>query len=392
MLIRNIDVSDGLVNGTFAKVATITTHTRDGYVQFIGLHLDNVTAGQKHRNKAPGGDDNIVYIERSEEPLKRKGTVRRQFPMKLAFACTIHKVQGMTADRAVVSLKHIFESGMAYVALSRTTSLSGLHINDFDEKKIFCDPEISASLENMPKADFHSIQPILHIVQDSNLNSALKIIHHNTEGLECHMEDLKCHHELLLADVLCLTETHLSGSAVPAHLHLDGYTMYKRNRHASYTNYAHLANKNGGGVAIYVKNSFQVCPLMYMQNVTDLEYLVLKIQAPKQALLAVIYRPPSYNLAEFLAHLNALLTSLEIIDLRPLIICGDFNEDQLSHCNKPILNMFEDKGYTQLISTGTTEKNTLLDPVFISGANSNVRAGVLQTYYSYHDPVYCVLE
>ncbi|XP_077065633.1 uncharacterized protein LOC143718457 [Siphateles boraxobius] len=391
MLTRNIDVEDGLVNGTFGKVAKIT-HTRDGLVQLIGLHLDNVTAGQKHRNKAPDGDDNIVYIERSEEPLKRKGTIRRQFPMKLAFACTIHKVQGMTTDRAVVSLKHIFESGMAYVALSRTTSLRGLHITDFDENKIFCDPEISASLENMPKADFHSIQPILHIVQDSNLNSALKIIHHNTEGLECHMEDLKCHHELLLADVLCLTETHLSGSDVPAHLHLDGYTMYKRNRHASYTNYAHLANKNGGGVAIYVKNSFQVCPLMYIQNVTDLEYLVLKIEAPKQALLAVVYRPPSYNLAEFLAHLNALLTSLEIIDLRPLIVCGDFNEDQLSQCNKPILNLFEDKGYTQLISTGTTENNTLLDPVFISGAHSNVRAGVLQTYYSYHDPVYCVLE
>ncbi|RXN03150.1 replicase helicase endonuclease [Labeo rohita] len=182
------------------------------------------------------------------------------------------------------------------------------------------------------------------------------------------------------------------GSAVPAYLHLDGYTMYKRNRHASYTNYVHLANKNGGGVAIYVKNSFQVCPLMYMQNVTDLEYLVLKIEAPKQALIAVIYRPPSYNLAEFLANLNALLTSLEIIDFKPVIVCGDFNEDQLSRCNKPILNLFEDKGYTQLISTGTTENNTLLDPVFISGTQSNVRAGVLQTYYSYHDPVYCVSE
>ncbi|KAI2666920.1 ATP-dependent DNA helicase PIF1 [Labeo rohita] len=394
MLTRNIDVEDGLVNGTFGQVAKITAQTQGGVpvVQLIGLHLDNVTAGQKHRNKAPDGDDNIVYIERSEEPLKKKRTVRRQFPMKLAFACTIHKVQGMTTDCAVVSLKHIFEPGMAYVALSRTTSLSGLHITDFDEKKIFCDPEISASLENMPKADFHNVQPILHIVQDPKMSSALKIIHHNTEGLECHVEDLKCHHELLLADVLCLTETHLSGSAVPAYLHLDGYTMYKRNRHASYTNYVHLANKNGGGVAIYVKNSFQVSPLMYIQNVTDLEYLVLKIEAPKQALIAVIYRPPSYNLAEFLANLNALLTSLEIIDFRPVIVCGDFNEDQLSHRNKPILNLFEDKGYTQLISTGTTENNTLLDPVFISGAHSNVRAGVLQTYYSYHDPVYCVLE
>ncbi len=394
MLTRNIDVEDGLVNGTFGNVAKITAQTRGGVpvVQLIGLHLDNVTAGQKHRNKAPDGDDNIVYIERSEEPLKNKGTVRRQFPMKLAFACTIHKVQGMTTDRAVVSLKRIFESGMAYVALSRTTTLSGLHITDFDEKKIFCDPEISASLENMPKANFHNIQPILHIVQDSKMSSALKIIHHNTEGLECHMDDLKCHHELLLADVLCLTETHLSGSAVPAYLQLDGYTMYKRNRHVSYTNYVHLANKNGGGVAIYVKNSFKVSPVMYIQNVTDLEYLVLKIKAPKQALLAVIYRPPSYNLADFLANLNALLTSLEIMDFKPVIVCGDFNEDQLSHCNKPILNLFEDKGYTQLISTGTTENNTLLDPVFISGSQSNVRAGVLQTYYSYHDPVYCVLE
>uniref|UniRef100_A0A8C1LAF7 ATP-dependent DNA helicase n=1 Tax=Cyprinus carpio TaxID=7962 RepID=A0A8C1LAF7_CYPCA len=394
MLTRNIDVEDGLVNGTFGNVAKITAQTRGGVpvVQSIGLHLDNVTAGQKHRNKAPNGDDNIVYIERSEEPLKKKGTVRRQFPMKLAFACTIHKVQGMTTDCAVVSLKHIFESGMAYVALSRTTTLSGLHITDFDEKKIFCNPEISASLENMTKADFQNIQPILHIVQDSKMNSALKIIHHNTEGLECHLDDLKCHHELLLADVLCLTETHLSGSAVPAYLQLDGYTMYRRNRHASYTNYIHLANKSGGGVAIYVKNSFQVSPLMYIQNVTDLEYLVLKIKAPKQALLAVIYRPPSYNLADFLANLNALLTSLEIMDFKPIIVCGDFNEDQLSHCNKPILNLFEDKGYTQLISTGTTENNTLLDPVFVSGAHANVRAGVLQSYYSYHDPVYCVLE
>ncbi len=145
-------------------------------------------------------------------------------------------------------------------------------------------------------------------------------------------------------------------------------------------------------MAIYVKNSFQVSPLMYIQHVTDVEYLVLKIKAPKQALLTVIYRPPSYNLADFLANLNALLTSLEIMDFKPIIVCGDFNEDQLSHCNKPILNLFEDKGYKQLISTGTTEKNTLLDPVFISSAHSNIRAGVLQTYYSYHDPVYCVLE
>ncbi|XP_026102347.1 uncharacterized protein LOC113073807 isoform X1 [Carassius auratus] len=74
MLTRNIDVEDGLVNGTFGNVAKITAQTQGGVpvIQSIGLHLDNLTAGQKHRNIAPAGNDNIVYIERSEEPLKKK--------------------------------------------------------------------------------------------------------------------------------------------------------------------------------------------------------------------------------------------------------------------------------------------------------------------------------
>ncbi|XP_076858467.1 uncharacterized protein LOC143512266 isoform X2 [Brachyhypopomus gauderio] len=252
MLTRNIDVEDGLVNGSFGKVVKIVAHIRKDVpvVHMIGLKLDNVDAGQKHRNKVPGGDDNVVYIERVEENLKKKGTVRRQFPLKLAFACTTHKVQGMTTLCAVVSLKKIFEPGMAYVALSRTTSLSGLHITDFDERKIYCDTEISASLENMPKLDLSAIQPLLHLVKEPHLNSGLKIVHHNTEGLQTHIEDIKSHHELLLSDVLCLTETHMTGSVFPDSLQLNGYKIYKRNRHAAYTNYTHLSNRSGGGVAI----------------------------------------------------------------------------------------------------------------------------------------------
>ncbi|KAL6486235.1 hypothetical protein MHYP_G00056270 [Metynnis hypsauchen] len=377
MLTRNIDVQDGLVNGCFGTVAKIITQTHNSVpvVQMIGLELDNTDAGQKHRNKVPGGSDNVVYIEREEESLRKKGTVRRQFPLKLAFACTAHKVQGMTTHCAVVSLKKVFEPGMAYVALSRTTSLSGLHVIDYDEKKIFCDPEISAALENMPKADLHVIQPLLHIVRDPNLSSTLKIVHHNTEGLQSHTEDIKHHHELLLSDVLCLTETHLTGSAVPDCLQLNDYRLYKRNRHTSYSNYTHLSNKSGGGVAIYVKNNVQAHPVQYIQNVTDLEFLVLKVEAPKKALIAVVYRPPNYTLSDFLPNLDALLTSLNIMDYKPVVVCGDFNEDQLATSNKPILNLFDSRDYTQVINTATTGKNTLLDPVFISNPHSTTAAG-----------------
>lgn len=87
MLTRNIDVSQGLVNGLFCTLARIITSERNGFVhvKMLGLKMDDETAGRSHRNKAPGGPDDLVYIERAEENLKQKGFVRRQFPIRLCF-------------------------------------------------------------------------------------------------------------------------------------------------------------------------------------------------------------------------------------------------------------------------------------------------------------------
>ena len=69
--------------------------------------------------------------------LKNIYVQRKQFPLILAFAVTIHKCQGLSLDCAVMDLsKQVFCAGMAYVALSRVKEMQNLHLIAFDVEAI----------------------------------------------------------------------------------------------------------------------------------------------------------------------------------------------------------------------------------------------------------------
>jgi ATP-dependent DNA helicase PIF1 len=64
------------------------------------------------------------------------------FPLTLAWATTIHKAQGASIDSLLVNLTRLWESGHAYVALSRARSESGLFVEQWDARSIIADPAV----------------------------------------------------------------------------------------------------------------------------------------------------------------------------------------------------------------------------------------------------------
>ena len=85
----------------------------------------------------------VEYEDWSIENDKGKVSAKiSQIPLKLAWAITIHKSQGMTLDAAQIDLSKTFEVGQGYVALSRIKNIEGLRLMGFNEKALSVDPLI----------------------------------------------------------------------------------------------------------------------------------------------------------------------------------------------------------------------------------------------------------
>ena len=177
ILQRNLDVENGLVNGSQGII-----------VDFVSYHeapqpLDNCTyGGDIWRLRSNRVEDFIlnqgspllpvVKFNKIDTPVvifpdccvSERGfekphslLIRTQIPLLSGWALTIHKAQGMTLDKSIVHLKDCWQSGMAYVALSRVKTLGGLKVlmRPGDTFNHTVDEAVKTFLENKFMEDFN---------------------------------------------------------------------------------------------------------------------------------------------------------------------------------------------------------------------------------------------
>ncbi|MEN9561101.1 MAG: hypothetical protein RIQ56_374, partial [Candidatus Parcubacteria bacterium] len=125
MFTRN-NFEEGYVNGTLGEVV--------GFAE-SGFPLVQIRGGrviEPHMGEWSIADGSKILAQ------------IKQVPLRLAWAITVHKSQGMSLDAATIDLSRAFEFGQGYVAISRVRSLEGLYLEGFNDRALLLHPTIVA--------------------------------------------------------------------------------------------------------------------------------------------------------------------------------------------------------------------------------------------------------
>jgi ATP-dependent DNA helicase PIF1 len=163
------------VNGTVGTVAELLENE-------IKVRIDGIAYALK---KETWEETVYEYDFETKKVEMKVASSFTQFPVRLAFALTIHKSQGQTYERVAIDLTTAaFATGQMYVALSRCTSLEGLYLKmPVKRDSVMVDPKITAFMQRRETVKVvEEPQIVIEPVQQELVTTAVTIvpdIHHD---------------------------------------------------------------------------------------------------------------------------------------------------------------------------------------------------------------------
>ena len=211
MLTANANIEDRLANGLVGKVMQFKVVNE---VTVIYVKLNDTNSGlMTMQSDCLAHQQHWVPIRKSvvwSKKNKFQPCIKRtQFPLALSWACTAHKVQGLSLDEGVISFdlhcQKCFNSGQMYVALSRITSMDRMYlVGNYSKKEI---KQNSSAKKEYQRLRCESKLATLPFISVSEITLHITLL--NVQSLRKHYKDIMKDTHLLGNDVLCLTETQL---------------------------------------------------------------------------------------------------------------------------------------------------------------------------------------
>lgn len=385
MMTYNVDVEDGLCNGTTGTLKRIdfgTNSEGDKKPLRLWMKYDEPRVGSHLRQKFGHHMKNFnipndwTPLEPIKLTIKRKKNSslkinRKQYPLTLAHALTIHKSQGQSLKKVVVHIKRNLSRELLYVACSRATTLQGLYIiGSFTPPKPL--PKNSFLADEIQRWKNKKITPKFKFLRDQEKKP--DIIYHNIQSLPKHINLVRNDENFTTSDILIFGETW----TVPGdNIKIKNFKLLSR------VDCGHARKPRG--VSIYVKRSIynQIKSTNSFSLKANKGRIDVSVLDTNDKTIIGLYANPSTSILLW----SKLFNKLKCHFNKKCIIMGDVNMNsiKMKHHDK-LVSILQKHNLTLLNkNTVTTHFNTSLDWII---TNAPAKCGTYNSFFSHHYPIW----
>ena len=374
-LIVNVNTLDELVNGALGTVVGFEKNS-NGDVTSVVVAFDSNECGREQRAKYPiiaekYKDENGTPIMRHELEYAiesrrgKKQTAKASvcnFPLKLSWANTAHKMQGITVKAGSKLICHgnkKMRPGMAYVMLGRCERLEDVYITkDFDVSKIKCD---TASL-----IESRRINDIARNRADEELNlyeATYTFGYLNVRSLALHIEDIKGLLESFKFDMIAFGETWLH----------PGQTVQMEGWLTKYENVG-----RGKGLAVMSEVEFEMIKSCSKENMSA------AVSRANGVCCIFLYLSKGYEWKALKEILDEWIDSNV-----PTIVMGDVNWHWNGNGKNSMKAYMKSRNFNQLIARTTHEDGNIIDHIYANDhfPENSLRVNQQSVTFSDHDMI-----